>query len=110
MNRFIRAWIISLLPVFTGPCLADTLVVAVKNYAFTPADLTVPVGTVVRWENQEKRQYHSVFFESLGDSPGDYFFPGEFRERTFEQAGTYPYICEPHFQTHGMKGVIKVVE
>ena len=53
---------------------------------------------------REKRQYHSVFFEQLGDKPGDYFFPGESRERVFNVPGSFPYICEPHWQSHGMKG------
>ena len=90
-----------------SPAVAgETALVVAKDYRFEPAELTVKAGTTVRWENQEKRQYHSVFFEQLGDKPGDYFFPGESRERTFDQAGTYPYICEPHGESHGMKGVV----
>ena len=89
---------------------ADPVVVAAKEYRFEPAEVTVKAGTTVRWENQDKRQYHSVFFKDLGDKPGDYFFPGETRERTFDQPGTFPYVCEPHWESHGMKGVVIVVE
>jgi len=88
----------------------ETVTVVVKDYKFQPDDITVKAGTTVRWENREKRQYHSVRFEALGDPEGDYFFPGEFRERTFVQPGTYDYICEPHFESHKMKGVVHVVE
>lgn len=94
----------SAVPAWAG----ETAVVVAKEYRFEPAELTVKAGTTVRWENQDKRQYHSVFFKELGDKPGDYFFPGESRERTFEQPGTFPYICEPHWESHGMKGVINV--
>ena len=87
---------------------ADPVTVAAKEYRFEPAEVTVSVGTTVRWENQDKRQYHSVFFKDLGDKPGDYFFPGESRERTFDQPGTFPYVCEPHWESHGMKGVVVV--
>lgn len=87
---------------------ADPVIVAAKEYRFEPAEVAVKAGTTVRWENQDKRQYHSVFFKDLGDKPGDYFFPGETRERTFDQPGTYPYICEPHWESHGMKGVVVV--
>lgn len=87
---------------------ADPVVVAAKDYRFEPAEVTVKAGTTVRWENQDKRQYHSVFFKDLGDKPGDYFFPGETRERTFNQPGTFTYICEPHWESHGMKGVVVV--
>lgn len=85
-------------------------VVVAKGHAFIPAEITVKVGTRIRWENQEKRQYHSVFFQQLGDKPGDYFFPGESRERVFDTPGSFPYICEPHWQSHGMKGVVHVLE
>lgn len=89
---------------------ADVVVITIKGFRFEPAEITVTVGTTVRWENHEKRQYHNVYFESLGDKQSDYFFPDETRERTFEKAGTYPYICEPHLGSHKMKGVIHVVE
>ena len=88
----------------------DTVIVAAEKYAFVPAEVTVKAGTKVRWENRDRRQYHSVYFEQLGDEPGDYFFPGESRERVFDKPGSYPYICEPHWKTHGMKGVVHVVE
>jgi plastocyanin len=94
-----------------GPAPAgETVVVATKNYAFVPAEITIRPGTRVRWENRDRRQYHSVYFEQLGDPEGDYFFPGESRERVFDTPGTYPYICEPHWKTHGMTGVVHVVE
>jgi len=88
----------------------DTVLVKAEKYAFVPPEITVKVGTKVRWENTEKRQYHSVFFEELGDKPGDYFFPGESRERVFDKPGSFPYICEPHWESHGMKGIVHVVE
>ena len=88
----------------------ETVTVTTKDYKFQPAEITVKAGTTVRWENREKRQYHSVWFEAMGDEPGDYFFPGESRERTFDKPGDYPYICEPHHDTHEMKGIVHVVE
>jgi len=88
----------------------DAVLVKAEKYAFIPPEITVKIGTRVRWENRDKRQYHSVFFKDLGDTEGDYFFPGESRERVFEMAGTYPYICEPHWESHGMKGIVHVEE
>lgn len=86
----------------------EVVVVVAKKHRFEPAEISIRPGTVVRWENREKAQFHSVFFPDLGDKPGDYFFPGESRERRFDTPGTYPYICEPHAETHGMKGLVKV--
>ena len=93
------------------PAAADEAVlVSAEKYAFVPPEITVKAGTRVRWENRDKRQYHSVYFNELGDPQGDYFFPGESRERVFETPGSFPYICEPHWESHGMKGVVHVEE
>jgi len=89
---------------------SDTVVVVAKEYGFVPPEITIKPGTRVRWENHEKRQYHSVFFKQLGDEPGDYFFPGESRERVFDTPGSFPYICEPHWHSHGMTGIVHVAE
>ncbi len=88
----------------------ETVTVIVEAYKFDPQEITVKVGDSVRWENQERRQYHSVWFEAQDEEPGDYFFPGESRERTFGKPGTYPYVCEPHHDSHDMKGVVHAVE
>ena len=109
-NRTLPFLLLGLLFIAAPAGAEEIAVVAVEGYAFEPAEITVKAGTSVRWENREKRQYHSVFFEELGDKPGDYFFPGEIRERVFETPGSFSYICEPHFKSHGMKGVVHVVE
>ncbi|MCU7830842.1 MAG: cupredoxin domain-containing protein [Candidatus Thiodiazotropha sp. (ex Myrtea sp. 'scaly one' KF741663)] len=88
----------------------EAVTVIAKDYKFQPEEITVKVGTTVRWENHEKRQYHSAWFKVLGEEPGDYFFPGDVRERTFDKPGSYHYICEPHHESHQMKGVVHVVE
>ncbi len=105
-----QAGLITALCISQALYAGETVVVVAKKYSFEPAELTVKAGTTVRWENQERRQYHSVWFEAMDDKPGDYFFPGETRERTFGKPGTYPYLCEPHHESHGMKGVVHVVE
>ncbi|MEW8029215.1 MAG: plastocyanin/azurin family copper-binding protein [Candidatus Thiodiazotropha sp.] len=104
--------ILLLLGLFVAPhtLAGETITVIAKDYKFQPEEITVKVGTTVRWENHEKRQYHSAWFEVLGEEPGDYFFPGDVRERTFDKPGSYHYICEPHHESHQMKGVVHVVE
>ncbi len=88
---------------------AEEVVVVAERFRFTPQEVTVTVGTSVRWENHERRQFHNVWFRELGEEPGEYFFPGESVSRTFDQPGVYPYLCEPH-ENHNMAGVIRVVE
>ena len=103
-------WLLLMVGLLAPASAEDTVVVVTKKYAFEPPEITIRPGTRVRWENHEKRQYHSVYFEQLGDKPGDYFFPGETRERVFDTPGSYPYICEPHWHSHGMTGIVHVVE
>lgn len=79
--------------------------VDVKEFKFTPQRVEIKKGTTVIWRNQEKRQYHSVWFQALGEPIPEYFFPEETYERTFNEVGEFPYICEPHPQ---MTGVIHV--
>lgn len=113
MNRFAVIILISYTLLNAGTVLAgeDVVTVITRDYKFIPKEVTVKAGTTVRWDNQEKRQYHSVYFKDLADQEeSDYFFPGEMRQRTFNKPGTYPYYCEPHVDTKNMVGVIHVVE
>lgn len=75
---------------------AETFEVSIKKMLFIPDSITINVGDTIRWTNKERRQYHSVWFESLGDPEPDYFFPGEFYEKTFPHSGTFAYRCGPH--------------
>ena len=94
----------------TSAAPENVVVIEIRDYQFTPAELTIAPGTTVRWENHERRQFHNVYFEQLGDEPRDYFWPGEYRERSFNEVGTFEYICEPHDSSHAMRGVIHVKE
>lgn len=84
---------------------AQTVDIEIKKFKFSTPDITINVGDTVRWNNIEKRQYHNVWFEQLGEDEPDYFFPGESYSKTFEQAGEFPYRCGPHPK---MIGIIKV--
>lgn len=99
-----------LLSITMQPALAGeepAAIVIIKKMKFQPAEITVRKGSTVRWENREKRQYHSVWFEKAGDPEPDYFFPEESYERKFDQVGDFPYRCGPHPE---MTGIVHVVE
>lgn len=75
---------------------AKTVYAEIKKFKFVPQQLIIHVGDTVIWTNKEKRQYHSVWFKEAGDEEPDYFFPEETYQRTFNQAGTFNYLCGPH--------------
>ena len=85
----------------------ETLVI-IQNFKFIPQHITIKRGKTVRWENREKRQYHSVWFEALGEEePEDYLFADDSYERAFDKAGVFPYRCGPHPK---MTGTVKVID
>jgi plastocyanin len=99
---------ISLTPLSQNAFAAENPLVIIKDYKFIPQEITIKRGQTIRWENQEKRQYHSVWFKALGEEePEDYLFPDDSYEREFKQAGTFPYRCGPHPE---MTGTVTVTE
>ncbi len=76
--------------------------VKILKFKFIPAEITIQAGDKIRWTNEEKRQYHSAWFEALGEPEPDYIFPGETYERVFEEKGDFPYRCGPHPEMKGM--------
>ena len=94
-----------------GPaCSGEVHEVITLKYEFIPPEITIKAGDTVRWVNKERRQYHNVWFRELGEKPVGEFFPDEVYEKTFDEPGDYPYVCEPHEEGHDMKGTVHVVE
>ena len=84
--------------------------VAVTNFVFTPAQLTINVGDKVIWTNSLGS--HNVngtkaTFASNPESFGNAVSSGWTYEYTFNTAGTYDYQCDPHAGM-GMTGKIIV--
>ncbi|WP_456416272.1 plastocyanin/azurin family copper-binding protein [Thiolapillus sp.] len=76
--------------------------VEIIKFKFLPQEITIKAGDKVRWINKEKRQYHNVWFEQLGEPEPDYLFPGDSYERVFKETGSFPYRCGPHPEMTGM--------
>lgn len=75
--------------------------IAIIDFTYTPANITVEEGTTVVWTNIDAVE-HTVtgdFFTSEVLNPGDSFV------YTFEQEGTFDYFCSIHPQ---MKGKVNV--
>lgn len=76
--------------------LGDNAVTEIKidNFSFSPANVTVPVGTQVRWVNRDDIP-HTVasedgLFKSKALDTDDQFI------HTFSKPGTYGYFCSLH--------------
>lgn len=75
----------------TAPVTAGNSV-TIKDFTFSPQTLTVKAGTTVTWTNDDSAPHtiSSATFESSQLLPGQSF------QYTFDQAGTYDYICGIH--------------
>ena len=71
-----------------------TNVVTIDNFTFTPPELTVAVGTTVKWVNHDDIPHLVVnkdkAFRSKALDTGDSF------SYTFASAGTFDYFCALH--------------
>lgn len=85
----------------------DAPLVIIKDFKFVPQEITIKKGQTLRWENREMRQYHSVWFEALGEEEPDYIFADESYKREFKQTGSFPYRCGPHPR---MTGTVHVTD
>ncbi|MBD0281705.1 MAG: hypothetical protein ICV69_05875 [Thermoleophilaceae bacterium] len=81
--------------------------VTLRNFSFTPRDVTIDQGETVTWRNVEGT--HNVVFEG-SERP---FAPAGSSEpvwpyvRRFDAPGTFRYYCEPH-AGRGMAGTVTV--
>jgi plastocyanin len=75
------------------PASGNAPSVSIVNFSFSPASLTVSVGTKVTWTNNDSTTHtvtddHGAFNQSLP--------PGQTFTFTFTKAGTYTYHCNIH--------------
>ena len=68
--------------------------VAIDNFAFSPANLTVDKGTSVTWTNKDGVP-HSVVFGAAG-TKSPTLSNGQTFSHRFDQAGTFDYVCGVH--------------
>ena len=73
---------------------SSEIAIKIDNFSFSPATITVPVGTTVRWTNHDDIPHtvvseDKVFKSQALDSDGDFTY-------TFTKPGTYGYFCSIH--------------
>ena len=83
-----------------GPVTTDPTIAVLDN-EFGPEELVVEAGTEVTWDWQGESSHDVVGpdFESPLQTSGTF-------THTFEEAGTYTFVCSPH---GGMSGTVHVV-
>jgi plastocyanin len=92
-------------PTGPGPTPSPANTVLMQGMAFSPATITVSVGTTVTWKNQDSYAHTSTSDSGIWDTGN--IAGGASATTTFNAAGTYPYHCTFHVSM-GMKGTVIV--
>ena len=78
-----------------GEALAVTSpTIGIKEFKYTPATVTLPVGTTVTWINRDEEP-HTVTAASGAFSSAGLVHDDTFTQ-TFTKPGTYTYFCALH--------------
>ncbi|RQH03122.1 cupredoxin domain-containing protein [Natrarchaeobius oligotrophus] len=123
----------SLLSVLDGePCGGDDCDIGMTRTEFAPVEYEASVGDTVVWKNTSDADHTVTALDDGIPEEAEYFATGDYEdqatavdawheyrggrlgtretfEHTFEVAGTYDYICEPHIRA-GMVGTVIVTE
>ncbi len=90
------------IPVSQATASVSANTILIKNFAFNPANITVKVGSTVRWVNQDSVP-HRILFEDGADST--VLAASQSWSRKFDEAGVYNYACTIH---PSMQGTVNV--
>jgi plastocyanin len=85
-----------------APSDGDAVVIEIRGFAFSPADVTVPVGTTVEWVNRDGAD-HTTTASSGEWNAG--LGQNEVFRFVADAPGEFPYVCTIHM---GMAGVLIV--
>ncbi len=83
--------------VFLAPVAqAETVHIGIKNFMFTPMNVTITQGTTVQWINLDDIPHTVVEKGKAWRSPA--LDTNDTYTHTFDQPGTYEYFCGLHPQ------------
>jgi plastocyanin len=77
-----------------GEDLPGSTIVVIRRFTFVPGEVRVRAGERVTWVNCDEDRHTSTADGGAWSSP--LLVPGDAFTRTFDEAGTFPYHCEPH--------------
>ena len=74
---------------------ATKYAVKAQNFTFIPNNLTVPVGSIVTWTNQQNGVIHRIYSDT-GAFKSNNLTVGESYSFRFTRVGIYKYHCSIH--------------
>lgn len=80
----------------TSDAAVATNTVAIKNFAFDPAVITVKAGTTVTWTNSDQDPHTVTSDGKAGPLNSKPLNQGDTYQYTFNVPGTFSYLCTIH--------------
>jgi YVTN family beta-propeller protein len=68
--------------------------ISIANFAFTPGDIKIAPGATVTWSNDDGAPHGLAYKDGVKGT--DVLLPGEKFSRTYDNPGTFDYICSVH--------------
>ena len=93
----------------SAPTSAPSAKVAIDNFSFTPAELTITAGQTVTWINHDDVPHTVISRKPDRSLKSDALDTDETYKHTFATAGTYDYFCSVHPHMTG-RVIVKPVE
>jgi plastocyanin len=80
----------------TGTVAPQVVTVDIRNYAYSPATITIQAGTRVRWTNLDNDRHSITDTASPARFDSGLFAPNGTWSYVFNTPGTYTYYCSLH--------------
>jgi plastocyanin len=80
----------------------ETYNVAIDNFTFSPASVTISKGDTVMWTNNQANTPHTIISDSGNELGSGTLQQGQTYSHKFNNAGTYSYHCSIHPNMHGI--------
>lgn len=94
MNRRLTFYFVLTFLTLTHVYSIGMVTVEIEGFAFTPQDVTIPVGETVQWVNLDTVRHTSTSDTLVWDS--GLLAESDTFEFTFDDLGVYPYHCTVH--------------
>lgn len=84
-----------------------TVEVAIRDFLYEPATVSIRVGQSVSWTNYDEAPHDAVAFPGKGTWKTPLLKINESASQVFREPGVYPYYCSVH---PAMRGTVEVRE
>jgi plastocyanin len=100
MKSGIFAFVLLVMPLAVPAAHAADAMVVMKNFDFSPMDVTVTSGSTVTWKNMDGEPHTVVSADGLLHSPA--LDQNDTYQFKFDRPGVYKYICSIHPKMRAM--------